>query len=110
MQAVSALDNLSALGGLRLSLWALVVLAGVFFLTSAVSMVTGSTSLITVPALFQAGVEPQMAIATNMAALTLMSLGAFLGGRVVLRLSNRWLRRIYGITVIALALNLLLRP
>jgi uncharacterized membrane protein YfcA len=51
-----------------------------------------------------------MAIATNMAALTLMSLGAFLGGRVVLRLSNRWLRRIYGITVIALALNLLLRP
>jgi len=29
-----------------------------------------------------------------MAALTLMSLGAFLGGRVVLRLSNRWLRRI----------------
>jgi hypothetical protein len=43
MQAVSAVDNLSALGGLRLSLWALVVLAGVFFLTSAVSMVTGST-------------------------------------------------------------------
>ena len=63
---------------LELSLWVLVILAGVFFLTSAVSMVTGSTSLITVPALMQAGVEPQMAIATNMAALTLMSIGATL--------------------------------
>jgi uncharacterized membrane protein YfcA len=51
---------------------------GRFFLTSAVSMVTGSTSLITVPALIQAGVESQGAIATNMAALTLMSIGATL--------------------------------
>ena len=39
-----------------------------------------------------------------------MFLGAFLGGRVVLRLPNRWLRRIYGITVAVLALRLLLNP
>ncbi len=76
-QVALALDNLSALG-LEVSPWALVALAGVFFLTSAISMVTGSTSLITVPVLLQVGVEPQVAIATNMAALTLMSIGATL--------------------------------
>jgi uncharacterized membrane protein YfcA len=64
--------------GLDLAPWVVATLWGVFFLTSAVSMVTGSTSLITVPALIQAGVEPQVAIATNMAALTLMSIGATL--------------------------------
>ncbi|MFQ4136956.1 sulfite exporter TauE/SafE family protein [Nodosilinea sp. PGN35] len=66
----------SGIGNLGLSAWVLLVLAGVFFFTSAVSMVTGSTSLITVPVLMQAGVEPHVAIATNMAALTLMSVGA----------------------------------
>ncbi|MBD2108312.1 sulfite exporter TauE/SafE family protein [Nodosilinea sp. FACHB-13] len=65
-------------GGLGLSPTVLALLVGVFFITSAISMVTGSTSLITVPALLQAGVEPQVAIATNMAALTLMSVGATL--------------------------------
>jgi uncharacterized membrane protein YfcA len=44
--------------------------------------VTGSTSLITVPAMIQLGIEPQIAVATNMLALTLMSMGssyAFVG-------------------------------
>jgi uncharacterized membrane protein YfcA len=47
----------------------------IFFLTSAVSVVTGSTSLITVPAMLQFHIEPRMAVATNMFALTFMSVG-----------------------------------
>ncbi len=41
-------------------------------------MVTGSTSLITVPAMFQLGIEPRTALATNMLALTFMSIGGTL--------------------------------
>jgi hypothetical protein len=58
----------------------------IFVATSAVSVVTGSTSLITVPAMFQFHIEPRTAVATNMFALTFMSLGGalpFLRGREV---------------------------
>jgi hypothetical protein len=58
----------------------------IFFLTSIVSVVTGSTSLITVPVLFQFGIAPRTALATNMLALTLMSVGGtlpFLGKSVI---------------------------
>jgi uncharacterized membrane protein YfcA len=50
----------------------------IFFLTSAVSVVTGSTSLITVPAMLQFHIEPRIALATNMFALTFMSVGGTL--------------------------------
>jgi uncharacterized membrane protein YfcA len=50
----------------------------IFFLTSAVSVVTGSTSLITVPAMLQFHIEPRTALATNMFALTFMSIGGTL--------------------------------
>jgi uncharacterized membrane protein YfcA len=50
----------------------------IFFLTSAISVVTGSTSLITVPAMLQFNIEPRTAIATNMFALTFMSVGGTL--------------------------------
>lgn len=53
----------------------LIALSTIFFVTSIVSVVTGSTSLITVPAMFQFGIEPRCAVATNMMALTLMSVG-----------------------------------
>jgi len=53
-------------------------LAVIFFLTSAVSVVTGSTSLITVPAMLQFHIEPRTALATNMFALTFMSVGGTL--------------------------------
>jgi len=56
----------------------LLILAIIFFLTSSVSVVTGSTSLITVPVLIAFGVEPHIAVATNMMALTLMSAGGSL--------------------------------
>jgi uncharacterized protein len=56
----------------------LVVLVVIFFITSAISVVTGSTSLITVPAMLYFGIEPRTALATNMFALTFLSVGASL--------------------------------
>lgn len=55
---------------------ALVILVILFFITSAIGVVTGSNSLITVPAMFQFGVEPRVAVATNMFGLTFMAIGA----------------------------------
>jgi uncharacterized membrane protein YfcA len=54
------------------------VLVLVFFLTSVVSVVTGSTSLITVPVMIAVGIEPHIAVATNMMALIFMSVGGSL--------------------------------
>jgi uncharacterized protein len=53
-------------------------LSVIFFLTSAISVVTGSTSLITVPAMLQFHIGPRTALATNMFALTFMSVGGTL--------------------------------
>jgi uncharacterized membrane protein YfcA len=53
-------------------------LIAVFFLTSIISVVTGSTSLITVPAMLSFSIDPRTAIATNMFALLFMSAGAAL--------------------------------
>ena len=47
-----------------------------FFLTSIIGVVTGSNSLITVPVMFQFGVDPRIAVATNMFGLTFMNIGA----------------------------------
>jgi len=54
--------------------WAVLVI--VFFLTSVIGVVTGSNSLITVPIMFQFGVDPRVAVATNMFGLLFMSIGA----------------------------------
>lgn len=54
----------------------LILLILLFFITSAVGVVTGSNSLVTVPVMFQFGIEPKTAIATNMFGLTFMSIGA----------------------------------
>ena len=59
----------------------LLTLITIFFLTSVISVVTGSTSLITVPAMLQFGIEPRSAVATNMLALTCMSVGGSLSFR-----------------------------
>lgn len=54
------------------------LIAGIFFITSAVGVVTGSNSLIAVPALLLVSndLDPKVAIATNMFGLTFMSIGA----------------------------------
>ena len=46
--------------------YALIILVAVFFATSVVGVVTGSNSLIAVPVMFQFGIEPRVAVATNM--------------------------------------------
>jgi uncharacterized protein len=56
----------------------LVALIAIFFLTSVVSVVTGSTSLVTVPVMISMGMDPRISIATNMLALTFMSVGGSL--------------------------------
>jgi uncharacterized protein len=53
----------------------LFVLIVVFFLTSVVGVVTGSNSLIAVPAMFHAGIDPKVAVATNMFGLLFMAAG-----------------------------------
>jgi len=54
----------------------LILLVILFFVTSIVGVVTGSNSLITVPVMFQFGIEEKRAIATNMFGLTFMAIGA----------------------------------
>ena len=64
------------------------VLIAVFFFTSVISVVTGSTSLITVPVMIALGIEAHVAVATNMLALTFMSVGGslpFIGRGVLSR-------------------------
>ena len=77
----------------------LLTLILIFFLTSVVSVVTGSTSLITVPVMIAVGIEPHVAVAMVIFAwhgvvdyklglvlgLT-MFLGALVGGYVSMRL------------------------
>lgn len=59
-----------------MSILSLIFLILLFFITSAVGVITGSNSLITVPILFQFGIDPKVAVATNMFGLTFMSIGA----------------------------------
>ncbi|MCW5962387.1 MAG: sulfite exporter TauE/SafE family protein [Pyrinomonadaceae bacterium] len=54
----------------------LIILILVFFATSILGVVTGSNSLITVPVMFQFGIDPKVAVATNMFGLTFMNIGA----------------------------------
>lgn len=67
----------------------LLTLVAVFFLTSIISVVTGSTSLITVPVMIELGIEPHVAVATNMFALVFLSAG----GLTPFRNSGMVLRR-----------------
>ena len=53
--------------------WILIIL--LFFFTSLIGVVTGSNSLITVPAMFQLGIDEKVAVATNMFGLVFMAVG-----------------------------------
>ena len=86
----------------------LLLLMAVFFLTSIISVVTGSTSLITVPVMIQFGIEPHAAVATNMMALVFMSLGGSLPFVRKGILHRRHLPTSIVITVIGSALGALL--
>ena len=54
----------------------LFILIILFFATTVVGVVTGSNSLITVPVMFQFGIDEKVAVATNMFGLTFMAVGA----------------------------------
>lgn len=58
-----------------MAIYALIILVVVFFVTSLIGVVTGSNSLITVPVMFQFGIDPKVAVATNMFGLVFMSIG-----------------------------------
>lgn len=66
------------LTAIALEWWQLILLLVLFFVTSIVGVVTGSNSLITVPVMFQFGVDPRVAVATNMFGLTFLSTGGML--------------------------------
>jgi uncharacterized protein len=86
----------------------LAALVVIYFLTSIVGVVTGSNSLITVPALLSFGIEPRVALATNMLALTFMSVGGtvpFLGQRTI---DRRRLPLLIALTLVGSILGALL--
>lgn len=67
-----------AVGGVDLSGLEQGLLYLIFFVTSVIGVVTGANSLITIPVMLQFGIDPRVATATNMLALTFMSVGGAL--------------------------------
>jgi uncharacterized membrane protein YfcA len=86
----------------------LLILVAVFFLTSVISVVTGSTSLITVQVMISVGVEPHVAVATNMMALVFMSAGGSLPFARKGVIERRVLPVSIGLTVVGSAIGALL--
>jgi uncharacterized protein len=75
-----------------------IFLIGVFLFTAFISVVTGGTSLITVPVMMQLGIQPHVAVATNMLTLVFLSLGGtipFLKGE---RIPRKRLPALIGLT------------
>ena len=114
----------------------LVILIVVFFVATAIGVVTGSNSLVTVPLMFELGIDPKEAIATNMFGLTFMALGATVpfykeglidakklgpltiltvfgsigGALLVGYVSSAWIPTIVSIAMIAVAFFMIIRP
>jgi uncharacterized membrane protein YfcA len=84
------------------------VLVIVFFLTTVVGVVTGSNSLVTVPVMFQFGVEPKVAVATNMFGLTFMAVGATIPFIRRGKIEFRKISPLVALTVISSAIGALL--
>jgi len=87
---------------------ALVCLIVVFVFTALISVVTGGTSLITVPVMMQIGINPHVAVATNMLTLIFLSLGGtvpFLKGQLIPR---KRLPALAGLTIAGSILGALL--
>ncbi|MFN6963564.1 MAG: sulfite exporter TauE/SafE family protein [Pyrinomonadaceae bacterium] len=91
-----------------MEIYSLIILIAIFVATSFVGVVTGSNSLIAVPAMFQLGIDPKVAVATNMFGLTFMSVGAtipFLRKRAI---DVRKVSPLIVITLVASALGAML--
>src|SRR5687767_15617000 len=90
----------------------LLVLDLLFFVTSVVGVVTGSNSLVTVPVMFQFGIDEKIAVATNMFGLTFMAVGGTIPfvrqGRIsVAKLSPMILLTVVGSAIGALLVGLI---
>ncbi len=88
--------------------YALIILIILLFLTSIIGVVTGSNSLVTVPVMFQFGIEPKTAVATNMFGLLFLSIGGtlpFLGKGVI---DKKRLPKLILITLVGSAIGAIL--
>ena len=91
-----------------MSLSNLLILTALFFLTSVVGVVTGSNSLVTVPVMFQFGIDEKVAVATNMFGLTFMAIGGTIPFVRQGSLEVRRLSPILAVTVIGSAIGAML--
>lgn len=87
---------------------ALICLLAFFFITAVIGVMTGGTSLITVPVLMQFGLDPHVAIATNMLTLVFLSLGGTLPFLKSRSLPRKRLPALIGLTLIGSTLGALL--
>jgi uncharacterized membrane protein YfcA len=85
-----------------------VLLVALFVVTSFIGVVTGSNSLITVPVMFQFGIDPKVAVATNMFGLTFMSIGASIPFMRRGTVDKRRIWPLIGLTLISSALGAML--
>ncbi len=88
--------------------YALIILIAVFFVTSVVGVVTGSNSLIAVPVMFQFGIDPRVAVATNMFWLVFMSIGGTLPFVRQKKIDYRKISPFIALTVVSSAIGALL--
>jgi uncharacterized membrane protein YfcA len=88
--------------------YALIILIAVFFITSVVGVVTGSNSLIAVPVMFQFGIEPRVAVATNMFALVFMAVGGTIPFVRQSRVEYRKVAPLILLTIVSSAIGALL--
>lgn len=91
-----------------MSLSTVIALILLFFITSVIGVVTGSNSLITVPVMFQFGIDEKVAVATNMFGLTFMAIGGTIPFLRQGKIDTRKLSPLIVLTLIGSALGALL--
>lgn len=82
----------------------ILLLCLIFFATSFVGIITGGNSLINVPALILFGMDPHVAVATNMFGLTFFSLSGaarFYRARDTIRLRGAFIAMLVALTLLA---------
>lgn len=85
-----------------------IALIVIFLLTSIIGVVTGSNSLIAVPAMFQVGIDEKVAIATNMFGLTFMAVGGTIPFLRQGKIEARKLTPLIALTLVGSALGAML--
>ena len=86
----------------------LIILVLLFLVTSVFGVVTGSNSLITVPVMFQFGIDEKRAIATNMFGLTFMAIGGTIPFLRQGKIDAKKLSPLIVVTIVGSALGALL--